>query len=87
MLGAGPGGAEILAKAWVAAHWNVTSGQGCHCGRDAVLFRGALGRRLRLAAGGCWSVVRVRGGCARFATGLMGRWQAAATAGRYRVGQ
>jgi hypothetical protein len=87
MSGAGPGGAGIPAKAWAAAHWNGRSDPGCQCGRGAVLFRGALGRHLKWVADGCWSVVRVRGGCARFATSLMGRWQAAAKAGRCHVGQ
>jgi hypothetical protein len=77
----------IPAKALEVGHWNAMSGQGCRCGRDSVLFRGVLGIRLRLVADDYLFAVQVRGECVRFATGWMGRWQAAVTVLGYCVGQ
>lgn len=71
------GGAGTPARALGAVRLSAMNGQGCCCGMGAVLCRVALGTRLRWAADGCWSAVRLRGGCGRFATDSMVRWRAA----------
>jgi hypothetical protein len=78
MLVAAPAGAGagIPEKALGAARWSGTSDPGCCCGMDSAKFRGVLGRRLKSAAGGCWSAVRERGEYVMFVTDLKGRWQA-----------
>jgi len=76
-------GAETPAKAWAAARSSATSGQGYCCGKDSVPSQGALGRHLKLAAGGCWSAVRARDVCVRSARGSMGHWRFDARAVHY----
>src|SRR5690348_12754052 len=64
-LGVGPvdGGVGIQATALVAEHSSATSGRGCCCGRDSVLFRVALGRHRRLVADGYLFAVRAHDVC------------------------